>query len=166
LWDFETRKPLKHLSLHKVKVQALAFSPNDLYLSSLGGEDDNSVIVWDLERGAAICGAPASKDSAGVALCLSYLNNNDTMFVTAGHCNLRVWEVNVAARKVKPTDCQMGSIKRIVKCVTLDPQDEYMYCGTTTGDLLQVSVTSKLFKVSGPPKEHVSCFKILSQRLC
>ncbi|KAJ3374676.1 Cilia- and flagella-associated protein 52 [Allomyces arbusculus] len=153
LWDFATRKAIKHLSLHKVKVEALAFSPNDLYLASLGGEDDNSVIVWDLERGNAICGAPASKDSAGVALCLAYLNNDDLAFVTGGHCNLRVWEVNVAARKVKPTDCQMGTIKRIVKCITVDHQDEFMYCGTTTGDLLQVAVATKLFKNSGPPKE-------------
>ncbi|ORZ35673.1 quinon protein alcohol dehydrogenase-like superfamily [Catenaria anguillulae PL171] len=153
LWDFATRKPLHHLSLHKVKVEALAFSPNDVYLASLGGEDDNSVIVWDIAKGTAICGSPASKDSAGVTLCLTYLNNDDTTFVTGGHCTLRVWEVNVAARKVKPTDCQMGPIKRIVKCITVDAKDEYMYCGTTTGDLLQVAVGNRLFKMSGPPNE-------------
>ncbi|KAI9188916.1 hypothetical protein H9P43_000338 [Blastocladiella emersonii ATCC 22665] len=154
LWDFETRRAIKHLSLHKVKVEALAFSPNDLYLASLGGEDDNSVIVWDLERGTAICGAPASKDSAGVTLCLTYLNNDDLTFVTGGHSTLRVWEVQVAARKVKPTDCQMGTIKRIVKCITLDNNDEFMYCGTSTGDLLKVAVATRLFKLSGPPKER------------
>lgn len=141
--------------MHKVKVQALAFSPSDRYLASLGGEDDNSVIVWDLERGVAICGAPASKDSAGVALCLAYLNNDDEKFVTAGHCNLRVWEINVTARKIKPTDCQMGSIKRIVKCIAVDSQDEYMYCGTSTGDLLKVAIANKLFKETGPVKERV-----------
>lgn len=43
LWDFEKRS-IKHTldPLHKVKVEALAFSPNDKYLVSLGGQDDGS----------------------------------------------------------------------------------------------------------------------------
>lgn len=40
VWDFESRSLLKKFSLHKVKVQALSFSPNDKFLVTLGGEDD------------------------------------------------------------------------------------------------------------------------------
>ena len=40
IWDFEKRKMHAKLTLHMVKVEALAFSPNDKYLVSLGGEDD------------------------------------------------------------------------------------------------------------------------------
>lgn len=40
LWDYEGRKSIERFKLHKVKVEALAFSPNDLYLISLGGQDD------------------------------------------------------------------------------------------------------------------------------
>ncbi|KAJ3331476.1 Cilia- and flagella-associated protein 52 [Blyttiomyces sp. JEL0837] len=153
IWDFKKRQLVRRLTLHKVKVQALAFSPNDKYLASLGAEDDNSVIVWDLEKGAAICGSPASKDSSGVTLSLAYLNHDDNVFVTGGHSTLRVWELNATQRKVRATDCQTGQIKRIVKCITVDENDEFMYCGTTTGDLLQVNLRTKLFKHSGPPKE-------------
>lgn len=156
IWDFATRSLKLRFTLHKVKVQALAFSPNDKYLASLGGQDDNSVIVWDLEQGAAICGSPASKDSSGETLSLAYLNNDDNIFVTGGHSILRVWELNKEARKVRASDCQTGQIKRIVKCITIDSADEYMYCGTTTGDLLQVNLTTRLFKNSGPPKEKVN----------
>ncbi|KAJ3417382.1 Cilia- and flagella-associated protein 52 [Chytridiales sp. JEL 0842] len=153
IWDFQKRTLLRRLTLHKVKVQALAFSPNDKYLVSLGAEDDNSVIVWDLEKGQAICGAPASKDSSGATLSLAYLNKDDNVFVTGGHSTLRVWELNAVQRKVRATDCQTGQIKRIVKCITVDSEDEFMYCGTTTGDLLQVNLRTKLFKHSGPPNE-------------
>jgi len=40
VWDYEQRQLFHTFTLHKVKVQALAFSPNDLYLVSLGGQDD------------------------------------------------------------------------------------------------------------------------------
>ena len=40
VWDFESRSIFKKLTLHKVKVQALSFSPNDKFLVTLGGEDD------------------------------------------------------------------------------------------------------------------------------
>ena len=40
VWDYEKKELCHTFTLHKVKVQALAFSPNDLYLVSLGGQDD------------------------------------------------------------------------------------------------------------------------------
>lgn len=41
IWDFERRSILHNIAtVHKVKVEALAFSPNDKYLVSLGGQDD------------------------------------------------------------------------------------------------------------------------------
>jgi len=156
LWDFATLQLVKKFTLHKVKVQALAFSPSERYLASLGGQDDNSVIVWDIEKGTAICGSPAGKDSAGVTLSLAYFNNDDLKFVTGGHSTLRIWELHVADRKVRANDCQTGQIKRIVNCITIDEKDEFMYCGTTTGDLMQVALQSKLFKQSGPPKNLFS----------
>ena len=54
VWDFIERKLLYRLTLHKVKVEALAFSPNELYLVSLGGQDDGSVVVWNLQNASAV----------------------------------------------------------------------------------------------------------------
>ena len=41
VWDFAQRSLYCRLTLHKVKVQALAFSPTDKFLATLGGQDDN-----------------------------------------------------------------------------------------------------------------------------
>jgi WD40 repeat protein len=40
IWDLEKMSESKRFILHKVKVEALAFSPNGCYLLSLGGQDD------------------------------------------------------------------------------------------------------------------------------
>ena len=37
VWDYEAKAPYATFTLHKVKVEALAFSPSDKYLVTLGG---------------------------------------------------------------------------------------------------------------------------------
>ncbi|XP_069728433.1 cilia- and flagella-associated protein 52 isoform X2 [Phaenicophaeus curvirostris] len=51
LWDFQQKKLLARLSLHKGRIEGLAFSPSSLYLMSLGGQDDGSgtMRVWELD---------------------------------------------------------------------------------------------------------------------
>lgn len=113
-----------------------------------------------MTKGEAICGSPASKHSSGDTLALTYSNHDDKVFVTGGHANIRVWQLDEEQRKIIATDCQTGQIKRVVKCIIIDANDEFVYCGTTTGDLLQISLKSKLFKQSGPPKDKVKYLKV------
>lgn len=40
IWDYVQRTMYAQLQLHKAKVEALAISPSDKYLVSLGGQDD------------------------------------------------------------------------------------------------------------------------------
>ena len=89
IWDLEARTMMHRLRLHKVKVQALSFSCNELYLASLGGPDDNNLVIWDIETGKAVCGSPASNDSA---FALSFANNSDFCLITAGNYNLRCYD--------------------------------------------------------------------------
>lgn len=84
IWDFATRQCYARLVLHKVKVQDLAFSPNDLYLFSLGGQDDGSVVVWNVQTKESICGSPAQHKSAGITYCMCASRDNDNIFFTAG----------------------------------------------------------------------------------
>jgi WD40 repeat protein len=143
---------LKKLSLHKAKVQALSFSPSAKYLLSLGGEDDKSIILWDVEKGQAISGAPAFKASTGTASCISFFKKSDLHFVTAGDHVLRIWEIDTKTNKLSAADVQMGQIKRSIICIAIDSKDENMYCGTSTGDLLEINLKGKIFKRKGPPK--------------
>lgn len=50
----------------------------------------------------------------------------------------------------------MGSIKRIFKCLVIDPSDTFAYVGTGTGDIIEVSLEKALFKRIGPVKRLFS----------
>ena len=52
--------------------------------------------------------------------------------------SLRVWELSAQTRKIIATDCNLGQLKRNVRCVQVSEGGEHMYCGTTSGDVLQV----------------------------
>jgi WD40 repeat protein len=147
IWDMETRKLLHRMSLHKVKVQALAFSHDDQYLASIGGQDDNSLVVWDVASGAAKCGSPTSSESV---ICVKFFNNNNQKIVTAGSRNMDVWTFDPINRKVRPLACHLGQLKRVMETVVIDEADEFAYCGTSTGDVLQVNMKNNLFNELGP----------------
>jgi WD40 repeat protein len=130
VWDMDTLEIVHRLRLHKVRVEGVAFSCNDKWLATIGGEDDNSLVVWNLETGKAVCGSPT--------------------IITAGKENFRVWQFDLANHKVRPTDCNLGKLQRTVKTLWVDEMDEFCYAGTASGDILKVSMRTKLFKHIGP----------------
>jgi WD40 repeat protein len=38
------------MKLHKVLIQSLSFSNDEQYLASLGGQDDNSIVIWEVSQ--------------------------------------------------------------------------------------------------------------------
>ena len=83
---------------HRVKIQALAFSPSNKYLATLGGSDDNkcittictsilqlnSIVIWDLEKKCALCGHEAAMQSAGEVYTLAFSKHSDNVLATGG----------------------------------------------------------------------------------
>ncbi|NWX46260.1 CFA52 protein, partial [Steatornis caripensis] len=156
LWDFQTKELLARLPLHKGKIEGLAFSPNGLYLMSLGGQDDGSVVVWHVGKREAVCGSPASAHSVGCATVVECSSCRDEIFVTAGNGTIQVWELDVANRKVRPTECQTGQLRRVAMCVKMADDDNYFYVGTSSGDILKVNTSNKLMTHCGPQKQRFS----------
>lgn len=151
VWDFETGAKLHELQLHKVLVQGLAFSCEDengvIYLASIGGQDDGNVVIWNALSGQPICGAPAAND---MTYFVKFFNNDPCSFVTGGSYNLRVWSLDPGNRKIRPTDCNCGQLRRVFTCCTIDDDDQTMYAGTETGDVFQIGLGRCLMRSVGP----------------
>ena len=69
---------------------------------------------------------------------------------------LRVWTLDVEHRKIRPSDVNMGQLKRVVRCIEMAEDDSFFYCGTTTGDIMAVNMFSNNFQTLGPEKEKFS----------
>ena len=50
LWDTQSWTIVGRHQTHHAKVQGLAISPGDARLLSLGGSDDKSLVVWDIQE--------------------------------------------------------------------------------------------------------------------
>ncbi|XP_065179655.1 cilia- and flagella-associated protein 52-like [Sycon ciliatum] len=165
VWHYPTKTRYATFTLHRVHIQSLAFSPSDKYLASLGGKDDASVVVWDLEKKDAVCGSPAAMRSAGQARVVAYCCDDDERFLTGGDGTLRVWKLDLPNRKIHPQDINMGQMKRNVECIQVLEGDKFAICGTTTGDILKINLETALLSKHGPTKNRFSqgikCLSVL-----
>jgi len=152
IWDFETRTEIRRFKLHRVKVQALSFSPSGKYLVSLGGEDDGKVAVWDVATGKALCSSTTGNGRGGFAEVVQYCNTTDARFLTGGNETLRVWTLNEETHKISATTVTVRGLRRVVKVIEIDPHDELAYCGTTSGDVIAINVQHAVLKAVGPEK--------------
>lgn len=155
LWEFEPRSIYAIFKLHMVKVQAMAFSPSDLYLATLGGADDGSVVVWNLATKQAICGHPAQVMSAGRTNAIAFAKHDDKIFVTGGEATIRVWDLDVENRKIRPDEVRMSQTKRVINCIEFHGKDDFI-CGTTSGDIIAIKLSTRILKQIGPQKNLFS----------
>ena len=76
----------KHLRGHKYGIESLAFSPNLLYLISLGDSNDRGLFVWDWRTETRVTSNKLGKPVNTFAFAKS-----STFFVTAGYQHLKFW---------------------------------------------------------------------------
>lgn len=60
-----------------------------------------------------------------------------------------IWQFDLANKKLRPTQAHLGQMKRITTNVLIDREDKFVYCGTTTGDLLQAPLKIRESKCLG-----------------
>lgn len=138
IWDFHKRIILSKHEVHKVRIEAVKFSTDDRYVTSLGGRDCGNIVVWDVQAGASLSGTEATSGSKGEATALCACHRRGACFITGGDCNLTVWGIDVIARSISGVDVSTAKLKRVIYCMEINERDEFCYCGTSTGDILKI----------------------------
>lgn len=153
IWSYEKKALMHRLSMHKVKVEALAFSPFDTYLATVGGQDDCNLVVWDVKTGKTVCGAASTLKQAGNVYAMAFTTKDENKFVSGGDGNLRVWQIDAVNHKLLSTDCNIGKMRRVINCIEIDADDKYAYCSTSSGDIVKLNIQTTLMANIGPVKQ-------------
>ena len=157
-----SEKSLLHrLRQHKGSVQAVGINSTDSLLATLGGRDDNALVIWDLATGEPICGQPAAADNA---LALQWLTNNPDRLITCGARHLRVWQVDISLPKLHAMDALLGTLKRVMRCISVGSDDAFAYVGTTTGEVLKFAIDRDGIQLPNDPDRVRPMLKAVSPK--
>lgn len=145
---------LHRLLQHHVKVQAIDFSFDEASLVTLGGQDDKDLVVWDVISGKALCGTKAANDTS---YCVKWLNRRNDRFVTCGNYHFRVWQICRDTPKLHAVDANMGSIRRVMKCLSISDDDNFGFAGSETGEVLKFRIDRDDIKKPEEPDDKQPC---------
>jgi WD40 repeat protein len=86
------------------------------------------------------------------------------MLVTGGNYHVRVWQFDLPNKKLRPTQAELGQMKRVTTNVLINADDSMLYCGTQTGDFLEITLDRALFKRLAPKtplSQGITCSALL-----
>ena len=90
IWEIEKEsgeyKEIKHLRGHKYGIESVMFSPNMLYLISLGDANDRGLFVWEWQTETRV-----TSNKLGKPVNTFAFSPNNSFFVTAGYQHLKYW---------------------------------------------------------------------------
>ena len=100
-----------------------------------------------------------------VANKIAFYNNTNDKCITIHNYGVRIWDIDYEKKKILFQDLTMGAIKRIYQCITVAPDDSCAYMGTLTGDIIEISLTRRIFKRVGPGdylfQKGINCLQLL-----
>eukprot|EP00697_Spironema_sp_BW2_P001386 gnl/Spiro4/11853_TR6255_c0_g1_i1.p1 gnl/Spiro4/11853_TR6255_c0_g1~~gnl/Spiro4/11853_TR6255_c0_g1_i1.p1 ORF type:complete len:753 (-),score=171.46 gnl/Spiro4/11853_TR6255_c0_g1_i1:44-2206(-) len=147
VWSYSELRPLHQLKLHITKVQAVTFSHDGEYLVTMGGDGDKRIACWESQTGYAVCAASMPMPGSNTVV---FFNTRSDVFVTGGQHGLLFWEIDRVNRKMGFDLSTTGQLKRVINHIVVAPDDEYVYCASTSGDVFQILVRTRTLKLSGP----------------
>ena len=147
LWETAGWTVVGRHQTHHAKVQDLAVSPGDTRLLSLGGSDDKSLVVWDIQGARAVCSQTMTNGKSGPGLCLVF--SGESRALVGGKDVVQSWEL--AGDKITATNCSLGKLKRELTVVVLDQGTDSAYFGTTSGDIVKIALNSRCGGGGGLP---------------
>ena len=69
---------------------------------------------------------------------------------------IQILTVDKVYKKIQSLNANFGNVRRHFVCAAIDHNDEYVYCGTKTGDVFEINIEKAIYKGVGPVKKLFS----------
>lgn len=152
VWDVQTNQIVYRFCEHDWGVSALSFSDDERLLCSIGDIKDGKLIVWDLYTGNIVTAVPVSPNPCNFVTfggMVKDIKMHDTqcyLFATAGKQTIEFWNLDPFMGTTGHDRIATGSaIVRDYTCLVFSKDRQFLYAGTTTGDVIIISVRHRSF---------------------
>lgn len=159
VWDYGTKQEVYRIREHGFGLQSLSFSNDGRFLATLGNSRDRKMYVWDMQTGNIVAKATATAtllrfggrvtDSSGRATT-SY------RLVGSSDRRLVMWVFEPSQGTLTSSMMREGKHMREYTSFAWSPNFETLYCGSSSGDVTEVSAYCGKIEGTTP----VKCGKI------
>ncbi|CAD7929681.1 unnamed protein product [Amoebophrya sp. A120] len=172
LWDFRTPgdQPLFRFQEHDYGITRVAFSHDDTLLLSMGFRDDGRLFAWDTHTGLIV--AWVSLETNPLVSCLLQgqfvrdIKRRDTplyQFASCGAQIVTVWNVDTGNGAFHQNNVHAADkTRREYTALTFSSDFEYLYAGTTTGDIACILMKSRVIQKYITAVSNVSAIRSLA----
>lgn len=87
---------------------------------------------------------------------IKFFNNSDFRLCSTTTTSVQILTIDPKDKKIRMIDSNLGNIKRSFNCLAIDANDEFIYAGTKTGDILEIDLDKAIFKRVAP------CYNLFS----
>lgn len=103
-----------------------------------------------MEEGRSEALSPASMKPDETCQAVAFLKRNPLKFISVHNIAIKMWSFDPLGKKLHCVDCQMGHVKRFYTTMAIDHSDTFVYCGTRTGDIVEVLIDKASYRRAGP----------------
>ena len=126
-------------------------------MASVGGASDgNQLVLWNMAEGKSEVFVPATNELNQECTDISFFNTDPNKLISVHNNSVKIWQFEKKTKKLSHFNCPLGKIQRYITCVSIDVIDENAYCGTRSGDIMEVSLVKGIYSRSGPIDKKIS----------
>jgi len=149
VWDFHSKKLLYRFAEHDFGIQCLAFSDDEMLLSTVGdGMEDKRMFIWDLRTGNIVTSTFASPSKT---TCVTWgrfvkdIKRRETsiyQLATAGEKGVVLWSLDPYSGECEQSKVQQQQTRDFT-CLRFSADCNTLFGGTTSGDFVVMNVRNK-----------------------
>ncbi|KAG2489873.1 hypothetical protein HYH03_011675 [Edaphochlamys debaryana] len=152
LWDLASLQPRVRFQEHDKEVACVAFSHDDRLLMSASCLKDAKLYVLDTATGKIVAkhGLEPGKRITTAAWAPLAAGGRAYTFATAAGDELALWSLDPYTGLVAVSKVVLGTVRRDYTSLVFSPDAAWLYCGTSSADVVTVNVQRKSVQMTHP----------------